>query len=108
MEKEQRACLIVVYSKPRSVMVQKRVTVQNINGIHCRPSTHIYKAAVKFTADLKGEGKDGSANLKSMIEIITLALHCGEDVTISADGIDEVEALNAMVEAFVTHYDYAE
>jgi phosphocarrier protein HPr len=89
-------------------MVQKKVTVQNINGIHCRPSTHIYKAAVKFESDLQGEGADGSANLKSMIEIITLALHCGDDVMVSADGADEVEALAALTEAFVTHYDYAD
>ena len=87
-------------------MVQNTVTVQNVNGIHCRPSTHIYKAAVKFSSILRGEGKDGAANLKSMIEIITLALHCGDDVTISADGDDEIEALKTMSAAFVAIYDY--
>ncbi len=87
-------------------MQQKTVKVVNINGIHCRPSSAIVKAAFKFKSDLKAESASGSANLKSMIEIITLALHCGDDVTITAEGEDENEAIEALVEAFITHYDY--
>ena len=87
-------------------MLQKKVEVVNVNGIHCRPSTHIYKKAVKYSSDLRAEGNGGSANLKSMIEIITLALHCGDSVTISASGADEAEALQAMCESFVAVYDY--
>lgn len=87
-------------------MPQKTVKVVNVNGIHCRPSSAIVKTAFKFKSVLKAESASGTANLKSMIEIITLALHCGDDVTISAEGEDETEALEALVEAFVTHYDY--
>ena len=89
-------------------MVQKSVIVKNMNGIHCRPSTHIYKAAVKFSSVLKAEGASGSANLKSMIEIITLALHCGDSVSITAEGDDEEGALVALCAAFEEHYDYPE
>ncbi len=77
-----------------------------MNGIHCRPSTHIYKAAVQFSSDLRAEGASGSANLKSMIEIITLALHCGDSVSITAEGDDEQAALDVMCAAFEEHYDY--
>ena len=90
-------------------MVQKTVTVQNVNGIHCRPSTHIYKEAVKYTSTLKAVSPSGGiANLKSMIEIITLALHCGDDVTVEAEGPDEAEALEAMCRSFQAIYDYQE
>ena len=87
-------------------MQQKTVKVENINGIHCRPSSAIVKAAFKYKSDLSAESASGKANLKSMIEIITLALHCGDEVTITADGEDELEAIEALAEAFVTHYDY--
>ena len=87
-------------------MQQKTVTVVNINGIHCRPSSAIVKVAMQFKSDLKAECASGNANLKSMIEIITLALHSGDEVTLSADGVDEGDALEAVCKAFVTHYDY--
>lgn len=87
-------------------MQREIVTVVNINGIHCRPSSAIVKAAMQFKSDLRAKCDSGDANVKSMIEIITLALHSGDDVTLSADGEDEVAALEAIVKAFTTHYDY--
>lgn len=87
-------------------MQQKTVTVVNINGIHCRPSSAIVKTAFQFKSDLRAECASGSANVKSMIELITLALHAGDDVTLSATGDDELDALEAVCEAFTTHYDY--
>jgi len=87
-------------------MQQKTVTVVNINGIHCRPSSAIVKVAMQYKSSMRAECENGSANLKSMIEIITLALHAGEEVTITTDGEDEAEALTALADAFTTHYDY--
>lgn len=89
-------------------MVERTVTVQNINGIHCRPSTHIFKEAVKYSSSLTAYTTKGSkANLKSMIQIISLALHKGDSVTVEADGVDETEALNAMARVFQAIYDYS-
>jgi phosphotransferase system HPr (HPr) family protein len=87
-------------------MEARTVEVKNINGIHCRPSSAIVRIAMKFKSDLVAKGSDGSANLKSMIEIITLALHCGDSVTIEAQGEDELEATEALALAFETIYDY--
>ncbi len=87
-------------------MQQKSVTVLNVNGIHCRPSSAIVKVAFKFKSTLRVTTNNGSANLKSMIELITMAIHCGDTVTVTADGVDEVEALEAVANAFTTIYDY--
>ena len=87
-------------------MQEKFVTVKNINGIHCRPSSAIVKVAMGFKSIMTAKGSGGSANLKSMIEIITLALHCGDDVTLVTDGEDEIEAIEALAKAFETIYDY--
>ena len=87
-------------------MQKKTVTVQNINGIHCRPSSAIVRAAMPFKSELRAECASGNANLKSMIEIITLALTQGADVTIITEGEDEVAALEMMCEKFTEIYDY--
>ena len=87
-------------------MQQKTVSIVNMNGIHCRPSSAIVKVALQYKSDLKAEASSGNANVKSMIEIITLALHKGDDVIIIAEGEDEAEALEAVSEAFAAHYDY--
>ena len=90
-------------------MVSKTVTVKNINGIQCRPSTHIYKEAVKYSSTLTSTAPAGNkAGLKSMIEIITLALRCGDEVIIEAHGPDEAEALEALCRCFEAEYDYPE
>ena len=101
------SCLIVEMSvKLRELMQEKTVTVKNINGIHCRPSSAIVKVAMGFKSTMTAKGGGGSANLKSMIEIITLAIHCGDEVTLVTDGEDEVEAIEALAKAFETIYDY--
>ena len=87
-------------------MLQKTVTVVNIHGIHCRPSSAIVRAAMPCKAELKVEAANGTANLKSMIEIITLAIKPEEQVTITADGEDEAEAIEKISEAFTAVYDY--
>ena len=90
-------------------MLQKTVTVVNMNGIHCRPSSVIVKEAFKYSSTLGAESAIGAkANLKSMIEFITMALHKDAEVTISADGDDEAEALEKMAELFTTHFDFPE
>ena len=87
-------------------MKETSVTIQNINGIHCRPSSAIVKEAVQFQSELKAVAKSGEANLKSMIEIITLALHHNDNVSIVANGPDEDHALQKMIQMFTQVYDY--
>ena len=87
-------------------MPENTVVVANVNGIHCRPSSVIVREAMGFSSDLFAEGNGTRANLKSMIEIITLALHQGDAVKLIAEGEDEVAALDRMCELFVEHFDY--
>ena len=87
-------------------MQERTVTVKNVNGIHCRPSSAIVKTAMPFKSAVSAKGADGSANVNSMIELITLALHCGDDVTVTAEGEDELEAVEAIAAAFAAIYDY--
>ena len=87
-------------------MESKTVVVEFMNGIHFRPSSAIVRQAMQFKSELRAECAAGTANLKSMIEIITLALHQGQEVTISCEGVDEQQAVEALAAKFTEIYDY--
>ncbi|WP_338970172.1 HPr family phosphocarrier protein [Spiroplasma endosymbiont of Labia minor] len=65
-------------------------------GLHARPASVLAKEASKFTSDIKisSEGKEG--NLKSIMNVMALAIKSGSDVTITATGSDETDAIAAI------------
>ncbi|MBV7389893.1 MULTISPECIES: phosphocarrier protein HPr [Enterococcus] len=67
-------------------------------GIHARPATLLVQAASKFNSDINLEYKGKSVNLKSIMGVMSLGVGQGSDVTISAEGADEKEAIEAIVE----------
>ncbi|MGY3749884.1 phosphocarrier protein HPr [Vagococcus acidifermentans] len=67
-------------------------------GIHARPATLLVQTASKFSSDINLEYKGKSVNLKSIMGVMSLGVGQGADVTISADGADEAEAMAAIEE----------
>ncbi|WP_261806358.1 phosphocarrier protein HPr [Lapidilactobacillus luobeiensis] len=67
-------------------------------GIHARPATLLVQTASKFNSDINLEYKGKSVNLKSIMGVMSLGVGQGADVTISADGADEAEAIVAVEE----------
>lgn len=67
-------------------------------GIHARPATLLVQAASKFNSDIDLEYKGKSVNLKSIMGVMSLGVGQGSDVTISADGPDESDAIAAIEE----------
>ena len=67
-------------------------------GIHARPATLLVQSASKFNSDIQLTYKDKSVNLKSIMGVMSLGVGQGADVTISAEGTDEADAINAIVD----------
>jgi phosphocarrier protein len=67
-------------------------------GIHARPATLLVQAASKFNSDVNLEYKGKSVNLKSIMGVMSLGVGQGADVTITAEGADEADAIAAIVE----------
>ena len=67
-------------------------------GIHARPATLLVQAASKFGSDINLEYNGKSVNLKSIMGVMSLGVGQGADVTISAEGDDEKEAIAAVAE----------
>ena len=79
-------------------MVQKTFHVTAETGIHARPATLLVQAAGKFNSDINLEYKEKKVNLKSIMGVMSLGIGSGSDITITAEGSDEQDALNAIEE----------
>ena len=79
-------------------MVQKTFHVIDETGIHARPATLLVQTAGKFSSDINLEYNGKKVNLKSIMGVMSLGIGAGSDITISAEGSDEQDALNAIEE----------
>jgi phosphocarrier protein len=78
-------------------MISRNITIENKTGIHARPASLFINTASKFKSNITIENKGKKGNAKSMINILGLCITAGSEVTISAEGEDEVQALDALV-----------
>ncbi len=67
-------------------------------GIHARPATLLVQAASKFGSDVNLEYNGKSVNLKSIMGVMSLGVGQNADVTITADGDDAKDALDAIAD----------
>ncbi len=82
-------------------MEKKSFNVVADTGIHARPATLLVQTASKFASDINLEYKGKSVNLKSIMGVMSLGVGQGADVTISAEGADEKEAIAAITETMI-------
>ena len=67
-------------------------------GIHARPATILVQAASKFSSDITLSYEGKSVNLKSIMGVMSLGVGQNADVTITAEGDDEKDALDAIAD----------
>jgi len=78
--------------------VVKTFTLKNELGLHARVAMHMVKVSNNYTAKILFE-KDGRvAEGKSILGILTLACPKGSQLTITAEGDDAVQAMDAFEE----------
>ena len=65
-------------------------------GIHARPAGLLVKAASRFQSALTIKKGDKGGDLKRIFAVMGLAAKQGETVTITAEGADEAEAIEAI------------
>jgi len=87
-------------------MIEKQATVKNKLGIHARPSALLVQAAAKFTSEINFEKEGLSINGKSIMGVMMLAAEVGSVISVRAEGEDEAEALETMVEMIESIFDW--
>lgn len=81
-------------------MYSKKIKVVNPTGLHARPASQLTAKANSFKSavTLQRAGETDEYNVKSIIMLLALGLGQGEEATLSAQGEDEVEAVNTLAE----------
>ena len=87
-------------------MIDKTVVITNPLGIHARPAALIVQEAAEFAAEITlSKGDVAHINGKSIMGVMMLAAENGAEVTITADGDDEVEALEKIAALMQSNFE---
>ena len=78
-------------------MVEQKVIVKNLAGLHLKPSGILCQEAMKFKSSITFSYKKGVANAKSVLSVLAACIKCGDEITLQCDGVDEEEALQDLV-----------
>ncbi|WP_283584269.1 phosphocarrier protein HPr [Limosilactobacillus difficilis] len=79
-------------------MEKREYTIVAETGVHARPATILVQTASKFNSDVNLSYNGKSVNLKSIMGVMSLGVGKNADVTITAEGDDEQDAIKAIDE----------
>jgi len=82
--------------EPRTKMTSRTVTVVNQLGMHARAAARFVHLAARFQAHIRVSRDSREMDGKSIMGILLLAAARGSAITISADGSDERDAVEAL------------
>jgi len=84
-------------------MIEQTFSIINNLGLHARAAAKFVTVASQFEADLQVSRNGRSVNGKSIMGVMMLAAGKGTDITVTADGNDAEQALQA-IEALINDY----
>jgi len=85
-------------------MVSREVLISNNIGLHARPATFFIQKANSFKSSIWVEKEERRVNAKSLLGILSLGIVKGMNITIMAEGSDENEAVDGLVELINTGF----
>ena len=77
-------------------MITRRITIGLPAGLEARPVAMLVQVASQYDSSIYIEDESRKVNAKSIMGMMSLGLGNGEAVTVSADGADEVNAMEAI------------
>jgi phosphocarrier protein len=77
-------------------MTSRSVTVVNQLGMHARAAAKFVHLASRYQSQVLVARQARQMDGKSIMGILLLAAACGSSITISAEGADEFEAVEAL------------
>jgi phosphotransferase system HPr (HPr) family protein len=82
----------------------RQVIVTHPHGIVLRPSYAIVQTVGRFQSKVQIRHGDQEADARWGLEIVSLAVPCGAEVTLSAQGPNADEVLDALVTLFADDF----
>lgn len=82
-------------------MIQKSMQIRLANGLEARPVAVLVQKASMFDSEIHIETEGKRVNAKSIMGMMSLGLNMGEEVTVTASGTDEADAV-ATLENYIS------
>ena len=89
-------------------MAELTATINNEQGIHCRPSAVIVKAVQNYAGEIRVHSGSDTCNPKSIMALLSMGLQRGAEVKISVTGVDEDAVCKQVADLFETQFDFPE
>ena len=100
--------IIFIIKKESKTMQSIQLEITNKSGLHSRPAALFVQEANKFKSKIMVKKGEKEVNAKSILGVLTLGVTKGSLVTVTADGEDEQEALQAITALHESGYDEGE
>ena len=85
-------------------MYMKEAVVNNQVGLHARPATFFIQKANEYKSSIWVEKEERRVNAKSLLGVLSLGIVKGTAINLIADGSDEQDAVEALVELISTNF----
>ena len=85
-------------------MYTQEITINNEVGLHARPATFFIQKANEFKSSVWVEKEERRVNAKSLLGVRSLGIVKGTSINLIADGPDEKEAVEALIELISTNF----
>ena len=79
-------------------MTKRTVTIELASGLEARPIAMLVQLASSYESTIYVQSDNKKINAKSIMGMMTLGLTAGETVTVTAEGEDEVQAIDKIEE----------
>ncbi|MCW8090457.1 HPr family phosphocarrier protein [Alteromonas sp. ASW11-130] len=86
----------------------KTVTIENKLGLHARAATQLVQLANNFNATITLHKSDKEANANSVLGLMMLESHKGEQVEVVGEGEDAQQAVEAIAALIAERFNEAE
>jgi phosphocarrier protein len=78
--------------------------VNNQVGLHARPATFFIQKANEFKSTIWVEKDEHRVNAKSLLGVLSLGIIKGSTIDLIADGPDEKDAVDALVDLISSNF----
>lgn len=84
-------------------MQERKFTITDDTGVHARPATLLVNKAGQYESEIEMHYNGKTVNLKSIMGVMSLGVPKGAEITVTADGSDEEQALQGVAEVITEH-----
>ena len=84
-------------------MIKKSITIHLSEALDARPIALLVQEANQYASTVYIDKEEKHINAKSIMGMMTLGLEAGEEITVEADGSDEIAAMEDIEKYLSTH-----